>query len=562
MELSLFGILSLVIVLAVVVSGIMRILRQPLIVGYILTGILLGPAVLHLVPETSAFTVFSNIGIALLLFIIGLGLNTTVIGRLGKVALITALVQMGVTLGVGYVAASAFGFSAITALIIGVSLMFSSTIIIVKLLNDKREQTRLYAQISIGVLLFQDLVASIALVFLAAGKTGSLSPADIGLLLTKGVVLGGFLLLISTQVLTRLSTFIARSQEFLFLFALGWGFGIATLFEVAGFSIEVGALFAGVSLASMPFAQEAAARLKPLRDFFVVVFFIALGEQLNFGHIAEALWPAVVFSMIVILIKPFATLVGLGGLGYTKQTSFKSSITLSQVSEFSLIFAVLAVTNGVVPQNVSTIITLTAIITIAISTYLMKYDDELFNTFEHSLRFFERKVVRSENYQTAQYPMILFGYHKGGQEFVKAFRAMRRKFIVVDYNPEIVEELERKNIEFMYGDATDLELLEELNINRSKLIVSTITDFETNQTLLSHIMRVNPHAIVICHSDSYEEAAALYHQGATYVMMPHLLGSERISHFVRRAGLSRKEFDSYRAKHLMLLESQLKSAAK
>lgn len=562
MELSLFGILSLIIVLATVVSGLMRLLRQPLIVGYILTGILLGPAVLHAVPDTAAFTVFSNIGIALLLFIIGLGLNTTVIGRLGRAVLLTALIQMGVTLGVGYLAAAAFGFNGVTSLIIGVALMFSSTIIIVKILNDKREQGRLYAQISIGVTLAQDVVASIALVFLAAGKTGDLSPADIGALLAKGIVLGGLLLLLSSQVLTRLSKFIASSQEFLFLFALAWGFGIATLFEIAGFSIEVGALFAGVSLASMPFAQEVAARLKPLRDFFVVVFFIALGENLSFAHIGEGLWPAIIFSCVAIVVKPFATLVSLGGLGYTKQTSFKSSLTLSQVSEFSLIFVVLAVTNGVVPEGVSTIITLTAIITIAISTYLMKYDDELFNTMEHHLRFFERKTVRSESYQTAQHSMILFGYHKGGQEFVKAFKAMHRKFIVVDYNPEVIEELERKNIEFMYGDATDLELLEELNINKSKLIVSTITDFETNQTLLAHIMRVNPHAIVICHSDNYEEAAELYHLGATYVMMPHLIGSERISNFVKRAGLSHKEFESYREKHLMLLESQLKAAEK
>ncbi len=562
MELSLFGILSLVIVLATIISGLMRLLRQPLIVGYILTGVLLGPAMLHVIPDNGSFTVFSNIGIALLLFIIGLGLNTTVIRRLGKVVLVTSLVQMGITLGVGYLAATAFGFNTATAVVIGVALMFSSTIIIVKLLNDKREQTRLYAQISIGVLLLQDLAASIALVLLAAGKTGSLSPTDIGFLLLKGVVLGGFLLLMSSQVLSRLAKFIADSQEFLFLFALGWGFGIATLFEVAGFSIEVGALFAGVSLASMPFAQEAAARLKPLRDFFVVVFFIALGEALNFDHISSALWPAVAFSAVVILIKPFATLISLGALGYTKQTSFKSSITQSQVSEFSLIFVVLAVNSGVVSSGVSTIVTITAIVTIAISTYLMKYDDELFSKCERSLRFFERKVVRRENYQTTQHAMILFGYHKGGQEFVKAFKAMHRKFIVVDYNPEVVEELEHKNISFLYGDATDLELLEELNINKTKLIVSTITDFQTNQTLLSHIMKVNPQTIVICHSDNYEEAAALYHLGATYVMMPHLIGSERISNFVKRAGLNHKEFASYREKHLMLLESQLKAAQK
>jgi Kef-type K+ transport system membrane component KefB len=562
MDINLFCLLSLVIVLAVVVSGVMRLLKQPLIVGYILTGMLLGPAFLNLVPNSEAFSVFSNIGITLLLFIIGLGLNTAVISRLGKVVLFTAGIQMLVTLGAGYLAAMVFGFGQTTALIVGVALMFSSTIIIIKVLNDKREQGRLYAQISIGMLLLQDIVASIALVLLAAGKGGDISPTDIALLALKGIVLALALLFTSTQVLSRLSRFIAESQEFLFLFTLGWGFGIATLFELAGFSIEVGALFAGVSLASLPYAQEAAARLKPLRDFFVVVFFIALGEGLNLAHFSEALWPAIAFSAVIIFVKPFSALIALGGLGYTKQTSFKSALTLSQVSEFSLIFVVIAAGGGLVSQNVNTIITLTAIITIAVSTYLMKYDDELFSTLEHSLRFFERKVVRAEGNQTAQHPLILFGYHKGGSEFIKAFKAMRRKFIVVDYNPEAVEELERQNIEFMYGDATDLELLEELNISKTKLIVSTITDFETNQTLLAHIMRVNPHTIVICHSDNYEEAASLYHLGATYVMMPHLIGSERISNFVKHAGLSRKEFDTYRQKHLILLESQLKSVGK
>ncbi len=558
METNLFGLLSLVIVLAVAVSAIMRLLRQPLIVGYILTGILLGPAFLHVIPEQTAFDTFSNIGIALLLFIIGLGLNTTVISKLGKVVLLTATVQMTITLGVGYLAAMLFGFDRTTAFIIGVALMFSSTIIIVKILNDKREQSRLYAQISIGVLLLQDVVASVALVMLAANKTGGISPGELAWLIIKGAALATALLFMSREVLGKLSRFIADSQEFLFLFALGWGFGIATLFEITGFSLEVGALFAGVSLASLPYAQEIASRLKPLRDFFVVVFFIALGEGLQLHGVSSIALPALMFTFVVVLIKPFSALLSLGALGYTKRTSFKSALTLGQVSEFSLIFVVLAASDGLVPPAVSTIITVVAIITIAASTYLMKYDDNLFGLLENSLRFFERRVVRSENYPTSQHQMVLFGYQKGGGEFIKAFRAMHKRFIVVDYDPEVIEELEHQHIDFMYGDATDLELLEELNIGKAKLIVSTITDFETNSSLVKHIIRTNPHAIIICHSDNYEEAAALYQLGATYVMMPHLIGSERIGNFIKRTGLSKKEFDGYRDKHLILLESQLK----
>lgn len=559
MEMNLFALLSLVIVLAVTVSAVMRLLRQPPIMGYILTGVLLGPSILNLLPDSEAFTTFSSLGITLLLFIIGLGLNTTVIKKMGKAVLIASAVQMAVTLGIGAVVAMAMGFDRTASLVIGVALMFSSTIIILKILNDKREQNRLYSQLSIGVLLIQDVVASLALVLLATGQTGNASPLDILLLVIKGAALIGILLLVSNRVLRRLTRFIAGSQEFLFMFSLAWGFGIATLFELAGFSLEVGALFAGVSLAALPYAQEAASRLKPLRDFFVVVFFIALGKGIDLHSIGAALWPTLTFIVVVVLVKPLSTLASLGVLGYTKNTSFKTALTLGQVSEFSLVFVMLAANSGLVSANVSSIITLVAVITIATSTYFMKYDDQLYNLLENKLRFFERKVVRTENFQASHRPIVLFGYHKGGPEFIKAFRSMKRKFVVVDYNPEVIEELERQNIDFIYGDATDLELLEELNIGKAKLIVSTIADYGTNKNLLDHIMHVNPNAIVICHSDSYEQAASLYRHGASYVMMPHLIGSERISNFVKRAGLSRKEFDNHREKHLTLLETQLKS---
>ncbi len=232
---------------------------------------------------------FSSIGIALLLFIIGLGLNFDIIRKLGKTVLVVATLEISIMLVLGFIAAKAMGLSSMDALFIGAALTFSSTIIIVKVLNDKREQTRLYGQICIGILLIEDVAATIALLVLSTNNNGDISPSEIGLLAIKGIALAATLVLVSTKILPKLSKFVASSQELLFLFAIAWGFGIATIFSLAGFSLEVGALFAGVSLAGLPYAQEIAARLKPLRDFFVVVFFIVLGEGLelhNLGH-----WP-------------------------------------------------------------------------------------------------------------------------------------------------------------------------------------------------------------------------------------------------------------------------------
>ena len=563
MESSIFAQLSLVIAVVAVVSIIMKLLRQPLIVGYILTGILVGPSFLHLIQDKETFEGFSKIGIALLLFIIGLGLNLDIIRKLGKTVLTVALLEIGAMMILGYLVSIAIGLSSMDALFIGAALTFSSTIIIVKVLNDKREQTRLYGQICIGILLVEDIAATIALLVLSTnGNGGGFSPVELGILALKGIALAGALALVSTKILPRLSKFIASSQELLFLFAIAWGFGVATLFGIAGFSLEVGALFAGVSLAGLTYAQEIAARLKPLRDFFVVVFFIVLGGGLELHNLGQAILPAIALSLVVILFKPLMVMMGLGFLGYTKRTSFKAGLPIAQISEFSLILIVLAQSYGLVTPQTSAIVTLVAIITIGATTYLMHYDDQLYAGLEHRLRLFERRIVKEDTKTNLDYPIVMFGYHKGGQEFAKVFREMRRRFIVVDYNPEVVEQLERQRINFMYGDATDPELLKELNITKTKLIVSVMVDFPTNLSLLKHVTHENPDAIFICHADTFEEANELYNNGATYIMMPYLIGSEKIGNFLKRTSLDKKDFDNYRDRHLTQLESQLRAAQK
>jgi Kef-type K+ transport system membrane component KefB len=562
MESSIFAQLSLAIAVVTAVSILMRLLRQPLIVGYILTGILVGPSFLHLISDKATFEGFSSIGIALLLFIIGLGLNFDIIRKLGKTVLFVAGLEIGVMLILGFVVSRAMGMSSMDSLFIGAALTFSSTIIIVKVLNDKREQTRLYGQICIGILLVEDIAATIALLIVSTNNNGGISPEEVGLLAAKGLGLAVTLALVSTKVLPKLSKFVASSQELLFLFAVAWGFGIATIFSITGFSLEVGALFAGVSLAGLPYAQEIAARLKPLRDFFVVVFFIVLGEALELHNLGQALIPALVLSAVVIVFKPILVMTGLGVLGYTKRTSFKAGLPIAQISEFSLVLVLLAQSYNLVSAETSATVTLIALITIGVTTYLMHYDDELYAKLENSLRLFERRVIKEDVKSTASYPIVLFGYHKGGHEFTKVFRDMKKRFIVVDYNPEVIEELERRHMRFMYGDATDLELLREININKAKLVVSVMTDFATNFALLKQVVHENPNAVFICHADTFEEASELYQHGATYVMMPYLIGSERISNFLRKTSLTKKEFNSYRERHLMLLESQLKAVDK
>lgn len=554
---SVFSELSLVIIVTAAISLFMRLIRQPLILGYILAGLLVGPTVLGLIHSPELFQVFSEIGIALLLFIIGLGMNVSELKKLGRVVGFIALLTFMVITLVGYGTGSLLGFSKTEALITGLALFFSSTIIIVKILSDKKEQSRLHGQIAIGVILLDDIVATFALLFVAASRNGhSFHLNEIFLLMAKGILLLVFLAICSTKILPRVSRYMAEAQELLFLFAISWGFGIATLFNLSGFSIEVGALFGGVALASSPYVQEIASRLKPLRDFFVVIFFITLGESLNTHNLVTAIVPAIILSAIVIVLKPMVVTACMGILGYTKRVSFKTGINLSQISEFSIVLVVLAANAGLVREEISAIITLVAIITIATSTYLMQYDDELFRYFDRiQLHMFEKEMIYRESKQSSSYPIVLLGYHHGGHEFVHIFKQMKHRFLVVDYNPEIIDMLQQQKVDYLYGDVTDTELLDEAQIRKAKLVVSTISDHSTNVFLINLLEKLNPGSVFICHADNMHQATELYDLGASYVMIPHYIGSERIGAFIKRAGLKKSEFKKFRDRHLMHLET-------
>lgn len=555
MDQTVFIQLSLVLAIAAGVSLIMRLLRQPLVMGYILTGVLVSPSALHLIDNKQAFESFSQIGIALLLFIVGLGLNFAVVRSTGKPVLLTFLFVL-IGLGpVGFAASFALGFGVYESLVAALALLFSSTIIVVKSLADKKEQSRLYAQVATGVLLVEDVIATVALLFVAAGGEGSGSnaAANAGLLLLKGLGLAACLAFVGTFVMPRVTRIFAGNQEFLFIFAMAWALGIASLFAASGFSLEVGALFAGVTLAGLPYASEISARLKPLRDFFVALFFIHLGEGIDLQNIGSSLIPAAVLALIVITTKPLVIIAAMGQLGYTRQVGFKTAAHLSQISEFSIILVAVAVTAGAASRQLLDVITLTGMITIALSTYLMKYDDSLYKRLSNRLRFFESAQTKSERRKRHRYKLILFGYHKGGHEFVAAFRDTGKPYVVVDYDPDVIETLERQHIHHVYGDATDLELLEELDVRKAEMVVSTITDYLTNRILVQHVTSRgrNPNTAFICHADNYDDAAKLYKHGATYVMLPHFIGSERLSSFIKRNGSSREAFEIYRKRHIV-----------
>ncbi len=552
---SIFSELSLVIVVAVAVSLIMRIIKQPLIIGHIISGLLVGPSLLHIVRSTDTIQVFSDFGIALLPLIIGLGLNPKVIKEVGKVASAIAVGKLVITTSFGFALARLFGYDVLTSMFVGVAVSFSSTIIILKLLSDKKEQNRLYGKISVGFLLAEDLIATLLLVAVSASGSGGISLNDFLSLIGKCAGLVAVIALVRVLIINRMGSLIAQSQELLFLFAIGWALGISALFQHAGFSLEIGALTAGVTLASLPYAQEVASRLKILRDFFIVLFFIGLGSHLEIHNVWQELPKAGLLSSLVLIGNPLIVMTIMGLSGYTKKTSFKTGMVGTQVSEFSLILLLLANKLGHISSEVVSLMTIVGLITIGASTYLIIYSDKLYVLFEHYLELFERRRVKKEHDSKRDYDLVLFGYQKGGQEFLKLFQSLKKRYVIVDYDPSIIDSLEQKGAEYLYGDVTDPELLEELNLEHSKLVISTITDMATNLMLAEWLEKYNTRAVFIATADTSEEAAELYGKNVAYVILPHYIGSEKIGNFIKRNGFNKSEFKKFREKHLEYLQS-------
>jgi len=551
--------ISIIIFVAMIVSIVMRVLKQPLIVGYILTGIVIGPYALNLLHSGEVLELFSKIGITILLFIVGLNLSPNVIKEVGKVSLLTGLGQVLFTSIIGFVIARALGIDTIASIFVAIALTFSSTIIILKLLSDKGDLNKLYGKIAIGFLLVQDIVATIILLITTSFTSGEGGNVAVEAVMTlgKGTLLIVALIAISNYILPKLSKFIASSQELLFLFSISWGLGMATLFSVLGFSVEIGALVAGVTMSMTPYAYEAASRLRPLRDFFILLFFILLGSEMVLDGISSLLFPAAILSVFVLIGNPIIVVIIMNLLGYSKRTGFQAGLTVAQISEFSLILATLGFQIGSLSREVLSLITIVGLVTIAGSTYLILYSEQIYPKVEKLLSFLELKKNKREKSGQSDYDSLLFGFQRVGQDFVKSFERLGLKFMVIDFNPDSVKLAEEMEMPCKYGDAKDPEFLGELNFRKLKYVVTTIPEFETNLHLVKKIRSVNKRSIIIAISHNRDEALALYAEGASYVIMPHYLGAEYAVRMINRHGLEKREYQRSREKHLQYLENRI-----
>jgi Kef-type K+ transport system membrane component KefB len=516
--------IAAVLVVCVVAGGLATLLRQPLIVGLIAAGIAVGPEALGLVEASSEIELLAKIGISLLLFVVGLKLDVRLVRTLGPVALATGLGQVAFTSAAGYLIAIALGFQIVQAVYVAVALTFSSTIIIVKLLTEKRELDDLHGRIALGFLIVQDIVVVLAMIAITAvGDTASGDLlTEFGAVAVRGIALLAAVAAIGRWVTPKVTHLLARQPELLVLAAVAWAVALAAITILLGFSEEVGAFLAGMSLASTPYREALSSRLSTLRDFLLVFFFIDLGTRFELTAAAEQIPAALLFSAFVLIGNPIIVLIIMGVMGYPKKVSFKAGLTVAQISEFSLILVALGAAQGHIGDDVIGLVTAVGLITITVSTYLIYGSDRIHDRIEPLLRVFERdRPARSyEEDGQAEVDVIVVGLGRFGRTVVQELREAGDQVLGVDWDPRSVRSDAWGDVPVIYGDADDPELAEQLPLDGVLWVISTLRTRDANLTLIDSLRRRGYRGRIVVSTDDEGDEDRLVRAGADLTIRP------------------------------------------
>ena len=539
--------LGFCIVTATAMAYAARLARQPLLLAYIAAGVAIGPLGLKWVTDPASIQTLAELGLAFLLFIVGLEIDLKKLVASGKVAIVTTSIQVAGSALLGGWAATLLGFGGLAAAYIGAAVAFSSTLIVVKLLSDRSELDTIAGRTTLAILLVQDVLAIVVLAVqpnLGGGEAGA-PLAAMGLSVLKGIALVGGTLLASRFLLPPLFRWVAMFPEIVLISAVSWCFLVCYASMQAGFSSAMGALLAGVSISAFPYALEVVAKIRTLRDFFVTLFFVSLGLLLVVPS-AKLLGAAIILSGLVIASRLLTILPALRSLGLGNRVGLLSSIHLSQTSEFGLVILLIGASDQYrhVGADVVSLVVMILVITSVLSTYLVQSGHGI-------AAFLLRRITgtpleeplarRGRRAEPAGAPIVLVGCFRVASPLVHSLLEAGRPLQVIDFNPLVHRELEKLGVHCVYGDISHLDTLEEAGVREASVLVSSIPDDflrgTSNRKLLESLKRLNPRAAVIVTAESVPAALELYEAGADYVLVPHLLSADRMLEMLETAAM-------------------------
>lgn len=536
-----------ILIAAGVIAYVLHFLKQPSIIAYIVTGLLIGPLAVYRLNNGDILNSLADVGITLLLFMVGLDLDISQLKKIGRTAVLAGLGQVLFTSAIGFLIVTLLRFSWLPALYISLALTFSSTIIVVKLLSEKKDMQSLYGKLAVGIFLVQDIAAIVILILLAGSTgadqsliTGTGPMGNIVISIAKAFMVGVVVVFLSRVVFPKLVHSLLKSDELLLLFSLGWALGLAAFLssQLIGFNAAIGGFVAGLALANTGGHFQISGRIKPLHDFFIVIFFIVLGSQLVVSGISSSIIPAVILSLFVLIGNPLIVTVILGWLGYKVRTSFMTGVTVAQVSEFSLILMALGLSAGHVDQRAVTIVTLAAIITIAISSYGILYSNKLYEKLVARLASWlepRRKHIDDEfGEKVYDKHIVVVGAHRLGSHIISWLKKKKKDFIVIDFNPDVTNHYDQMGVDAICGDIADPYIQKIARLDSAGMVICTVPDFHDTIALLETMRVDRKRTKTIVTAADEQEALELYKKGADYVLLPHFVGGAHLAEIVEK----------------------------
>ena len=555
---DLFIQLGLVIIAAAFFATVFKFLKQPQILSYILVGILITP-IFGIITDTSLIESMSMIGIAFLLFLVGLEMDLKKLKQVTLISTLGAPIQITFLFVTAFLIALALGFLPLEAIYMGLMFAFSSTMIVMKILSDRKELSTLHGRIIVGILLMEDIFAVFALSILTS--INGFNAGILGHAFLKFLLLVGVAYVASKYVFPKYFEFTAKKHELLLISSLGVCFLFSLAFHYLGFSIVIGAFAAGLTLGNLRYQLEIIGRMKPLRDFFALLFFVSLGMTLKLNNIIES-WPIILaFTLFVIVFKPLLVIVLASVFRYTKKPSLYSGLYLTQVGEFALIIGMQGLLLGHISDTTFTTVVIISLLTLTFTSYYVKFMQQIYNLVEKPLRFLNR--FNTEGLEFAKSDLkpnvVLCGHNRIGYSILRKLgktKKSKEKILVVDYNPEIIKSTAKRGFHCIYGEVDDEEIIEKMNLSKIKLLISTVPGLKENLLLTRKVRKVNKKAKVIATAQSTDDAMALYKAGADYVTLPHFLGGDHIANLI--TGVRKKAINLNQRKEDHLKELKLR----
>lgn len=524
--------------------------RQPLILGYFLAGIIIGPTVLNLITDSKDILLLSEMGIALLLFMIGLELDLGTFKKIGISSTIIGILQVVITSAIGYGIFRLLHFSPVVSIYLGLIFSFSSTMVVAKLLREKMEIDTLHGQLVIVILLIQDIFAVGSLSFLQSLNNTSLF--EITQLMTEAVIMITFGMISYYLILPPILKEANKSPELMFITAVSTMFAFSALASFFHFSVVIGAFVAGLVLSNTEYSEEISSRIKPLRDFFLIIFFVVIGMQVSFVGLKTYLIPLIAILILAWLLKPILIFLIVRLFKYSTRTSFFTGAKLGQIGEFSFVLAAQGLALNHLSPDIFSMVTVVTIISLVSTAYVIKYNNHFYRLSSILLSPFNRftnretKELKRIKRQMKDH-IVLFGLHKVGLHAMVTLQELNKDFIVVDHKPEKIKNMIKNGINCIYGDLTNVEIYDHLSLSKANMVISTIQNLHGNIMLIKKCKELNRNLTVMVVGNTEEEAVKLYKSGADMVFVPTHISGEKISNYL--VHLDRKEIRQWGRKY-------------